>query len=65
MPLFFADIHPTRGKFAGSFKEEGGRMNVDAKAERARAAILIRALGDGRRTEELSDTEVGSEKQDD
>ena len=58
MPLFLADIHMTRAKFAGSFKEEGGRMNVDAKAEGAQAAILIRTLGYGRRTEELADAEA-------
>jgi hypothetical protein len=65
MPLFLADIHPTRAKFAESFKEEGGSMNVDAEAERAQAAILIRTLGDGRRYEELSDAKVGLVKQDD
>jgi hypothetical protein len=27
MPLFLADIHPTRAKFAGSFKEEGRRKD--------------------------------------
>jgi hypothetical protein len=40
-------------------------MNVDAKAERAQAAILIRTLGYGRRYEERSDANVGLEKQDD
>jgi hypothetical protein len=40
-------------------------MNVDAKAERAQAATLIRALGYGRRYEERSDANVGLEKQDD
>jgi hypothetical protein len=54
MPLFFADIHPTRAKFAGNFKEEAERMNVDAKAERAQAAIL----GYGRRSEEIADAEA-------
>ncbi|MES2671113.1 MAG: hypothetical protein V4673_11935 [Pseudomonadota bacterium] len=58
MPLFLADIHLTRAKLAGSFKEEGGRMNVDAKAERAQGAILIRTLGYGRRYEELADAEA-------
>jgi hypothetical protein len=58
MPLFLADIHPTRAKPAGSFKEEGGRMNVDANAERAQAATPIRALGYGRRHEELFDAEA-------
>ena len=58
MPRFLADIHPTRAKLAGSFKEEGGRMNVDAKAERAQAAILVRTLGYGRRAEELADAEA-------
>lgn len=58
MPLSLADIHPTRAKLVGSFKEEGGRMNVDAKAERAQAATLIRTLGDGRRTEALADAEA-------
>ncbi len=33
-------------------------MNVDAKAQCAKAAILIRALGYGRRTEELADAEA-------
>jgi hypothetical protein len=65
MPLFLVDIHPTRAKFAGSFKGTGERMNVDAKAERAQAATLIRALGYGRRYEERSDANVGLEKQDD
>jgi hypothetical protein len=36
-PFFLAAIHPTRAKFAGSFKEESGRMDVDANAERAQA----------------------------
>lgn len=33
-------------------------MNVDAKAERAQAAILVRILGCSRRTEELADAEA-------
>lgn len=33
-------------------------MNVDAKAERAQAAILVRTLGYGRRTEALADAEA-------
>lgn len=40
-------------------------MNVDAEAKIAQATILIRTLGYGRRTEEVSDAEVGLEKQDD
>ena len=55
MPLFLADIHLTRARLAGRMKEEGGRMNVDAKAELAQAAKLIRELGYGRRFEELAD----------
>ena len=58
MPLFLADIHLTRARLAGSVKEEGGGMNVDAKAELAQAAQLIRDLGYGRRTEELADAEA-------
>lgn len=33
-------------------------MNIDAKAERAQAAILVRTLGYGRRYEELADAEA-------
>ncbi len=33
-------------------------MNVDAKAERAQAATIIRTLGYGRRYEELADAEA-------
>ncbi|MEQ1511864.1 MAG: hypothetical protein ABL934_04205 [Lysobacteraceae bacterium] len=58
MPLFLADIHLTRARLAGSVKEEGGGMNVDAKAELAQAATLIRTLGYGRRYEELADAEA-------
>ncbi|MES2671114.1 MAG: SEFIR domain-containing protein [Pseudomonadota bacterium] len=58
MPLFLADIHLTRARLAGSVKEEGGMMNVDAKVELAQAATLIRTLGYGRRTEELADAEA-------
>ncbi len=58
MPLFLADIHLTRARLAGSVKEEGGMMNVDAKAELAQAATLIRTLGYGRRYEELADAEA-------
>ncbi len=58
MPLFLADIHLTRARLAGSLREEGGRMNVDAKAELAQAATLIRPLGYGRRAEELADAEA-------
>lgn len=58
MPLFLADIHLTRARLAGSVKEEGGMMNVDAKAELAQAAQLIRDLGYGRRYEELADAEA-------
>jgi hypothetical protein len=58
MPLFLADIHLTRARLAGSLREEGGRMNVDAKAELAQAATLIRTLGYGRRYEELADAEA-------
>ena len=58
MPLFLADIHLMRARLAGSVKEEGGRMNVDAKAELAQAAQLIRDLGYGRRYEELADAEA-------
>ena len=57
MPLFLADIHLTRARLAGSVREQGGGMNVDAKAELAQAATLIRSLGYGRRTEELADAE--------
>ncbi len=57
MPLFLADIHLTRARLAGSVKEEGGGMNVDAKAELDQAAQLIRDLGYGRRYEELADAE--------
>lgn len=35
-------------------------MNVDAKAESAQAATLIRTLGYGRRHEELADAEATS-----
>lgn len=58
MPLYLADIHLTRARLAGSVKEEGRRMNVDAKAELARAAQLIRDLGYGRRYQELADAEA-------
>jgi hypothetical protein len=58
MPLFLADIHLTRARLAGSLREEGGMMNVDAKAELAQAAQLIRDLGYGRRYEELADAEA-------
>ena len=62
MPLFLADIHLTRARLAGSVKEEGGGMNVDAKAELAQAATLIRTLGYGRRYNELADAEAALEK---
>lgn len=58
MPLFLADIHLTRARLAASAKEEGGRMNVDAKGELAEAATLIRTLGYGRRYQELADAEA-------
>ncbi len=58
MPLYLADIHLTRARLAGSLKEEGGGMNVDAKAELALAAQLIRTLGYGRRYQELADAEA-------
>lgn len=58
MPLFLADIHLTRARLAGSLREQGGGMNVDAKAELAQAATLIRTLGYGRRYEELADAEA-------
>lgn len=58
MPLFLADIHLTRARFAASAKGEGGWMNVDAKAELAQAAKLIRTLGYGRRDQELADAEA-------
>lgn len=58
MPLYLADIHLTRARLAGSVKEESGMMNVDAKAELAQAAQLIRDLGYGRRYEELADAEA-------
>jgi hypothetical protein len=58
MRLFLADIHLTRARLAGSLREEGGMMNVDAKAELAQAATLIRTLGYGRRYEELADAEA-------
>jgi hypothetical protein len=58
MPLFLADIHLTRARLAGSVKEEGGMMNVDAQAELAQAAQLIRSLGYGRRYQELADAEA-------
>ena len=58
MRLFLADIHLTRARLAGSLKEEGGGMNVDAKAELAQATTLIRTLGYGRRYEELADAEA-------
>jgi hypothetical protein len=58
MPLYLADIHLTRARLAGSLREEGGGMNVDAKAELSQAAQLIRTLGYGRRYEELADAEA-------
>jgi hypothetical protein len=58
MPLFLADIHLTRARFAGIVKEEDGRMNVDAQAELAEAAQLIRDHGYGRRDQELADAEA-------
>lgn len=58
MPLYLADIHLTRARLAASAKEEGGWMNVDAKAELAQAATLIRDLGYGRRYQELADAEA-------
>ena len=58
MPLFLADIHLTRARLAGSVKEEGGGMNVDAKAELAQAGQLIRDLDYGRRYQELADAEA-------
>jgi hypothetical protein len=64
MPRFLADIHPTRAKFAGSFKGTGERIDVDAKAERAQATALLRALGDGRRQEALVDPERRWERTD-
>jgi tetratricopeptide (TPR) repeat protein len=58
MPLFLADIHLTRARLAATAKEEGGWMNVDAQAELAQAATLIRTLGYGRRYQELADAEA-------
>lgn len=58
MPLFLADIHLTRARLAASVKREGERMDVDAKAELAQAATLIRDHGYGRRYEELADAEA-------
>ncbi|MBL8843682.1 MAG: hypothetical protein JNL90_19325 [Planctomycetes bacterium] len=58
MPLFLADIHLTRARLAGRMKAEGGWVKVDAKAELAKAAKLIRELGYGRRYEELADAEA-------
>lgn len=57
MPLYLADIHLTRARFALIAKDEGGWVDVDAKAELALAAKLIRELGYGRRYEELADAE--------
>lgn len=58
MPLFLADIHLTRARLAACAKGEGGWMNVDAQAELAQAANLIRTLGYGRRDQELADAEA-------
>ena len=58
MPLHLADIHLTRARFAGSLKRKLGSGKVDAKAELARAAKLIRDHGYGRRTIELEDAEA-------
>ena len=58
MRLYLADIHLTRARLAGSVREEGGMMNVDAQAELAQAAKLIRTLGYGRRDQELADAEA-------
>lgn len=58
MPLFLADIHLTRARLAASAKRKGGGMDVDAKAELAEAATLIRTLGYGRRDQELADAEA-------
>jgi hypothetical protein len=57
MPLFLADIHLTRARFAGSLQGEAGSVKVDAKAELTQAAKLIRTHGYGRRSEELEDAE--------
>jgi hypothetical protein len=45
MPLFLADVHLHRARM---FRDKG---------ELAKAAKLIRDLGDGRRTDELADAE--------
>lgn len=58
MPLYLADIHLMRARLAASVKQEGGRMDVDANAELAQAATLIRTLGYGRRFQELADAEA-------
>jgi hypothetical protein len=58
MPLFLSDIHLTRARLAACAKGEGGWMKVDAKAELAQAATLIRPLGYGRRDQELADAEA-------
>ena len=58
MPLFLADIHLTRARLAACVKREGGRMDVDVKAELVQADKLIRELGYGRRDQELADAEA-------
>ena len=62
MPLFLADIHLTRARFAGSLKGEGGSGKIDARAELVRAGELIRKLKYGRRDEELADAEESAKR---
>lgn len=60
MPLFLADVHLHRARLFGRMKEEGGRMNIDPKAELAKARALIETHGYGRRREELEDAEAAA-----
>ncbi len=62
MPLYLADVHLHRARFAGRMKAEGGGMKgyegIDPVAELAKARTLIQNHGYGRRREELADAEA-------
>ena len=63
MPLYLADVHLHRARFAGMRKDEWRMTNgeaVDAKAELAKARELIEKHGYWRRREELEDAEAAA-----
>lgn len=63
MPLYLADVHLHRARFAGRSKDEWRMPNgeaVDPKAELAKARALIEKHGYWRRREELEDAEAAS-----